>query len=146
MCSQTQGSLKNANQGIESMLNTWLENNHMRKWSEGSCFLHIMKSGVYQRGIKSSPYEAMYGSLKKVGRNTSCLPDETFLNLQTEERPEAGFKSTGDNDENGRHTDKTNNEIMDHIVQQDDNKTPVVTFQKNKADIKGKHSVIMTKR
>ena len=83
-------------------------------------FVHNMKSGVYHRGIKCSHYETMYGSLRKTGSNI-YLPDGAILNSQTEE-PEAGFTRTRDDDEeNVRHTDKTDNEIMDDTVQEHDN-------------------------
>jgi hypothetical protein len=59
----------------------------------------------------SNPYEAMYGSLKQVVPTTSCLRDEAILNLQTEEWPGEGFKGTGNNDNNCKDTNKTNNEI-----------------------------------
>ena len=63
----------------------------------------------------------MYGSLKKLSSNTSCPPDGGILNLQSKEEPGAGFTRAGDNEENGRYTDTTNNEIMDDAAQEHDN-------------------------
>jgi hypothetical protein len=91
-----------------------------------------MKIGVYRRGIKCGTYEAMYGSPKKVSSNTSYPPDGGILNFQTKEEPEVSFTRTGNNEENGRDKDTTNNEIMDNVVQQHDNMSPGRKFKKKK--------------
>ena len=119
--SQIRGSLKNANQVTGSMLRTWMENDRTHEWGEGFCFVHNMEPGVYQRGIKCSLYESMYGSLKQISPNTSYPPDGGILNLQTKEEREAGFTRTGDNEYDGRDTDTSNNEIMDDAAQEHDN-------------------------
>jgi hypothetical protein len=76
----------------------------------------------------------VYGSLKKIVSNTSYPPDEAILNLHTKEEPEAGFTSTGDNEENGRDTDTTNNEIIDDAAQENDVSYGRNLFKKKKSD------------
>ncbi len=65
--SQTQGSVERANQDIENMLSSWLENNHTSKWSEGLRFVQLMKNRAFHEGIKCSPYEAMFVTPAKFG-------------------------------------------------------------------------------
>lgn len=74
----------------------------------------------------------MYGSPKKVSSNTSYPPDGGILNLQTKEEPEVSFTRTGNNEENGRDKDTTNNEIMDNVVQRHDNMSPGRKLKKKK--------------
>jgi len=61
-----------------------------------------------------------YGSLKKLSSKTPYPPDGGILNLRTKEEPETDFTRTGDNEENGRRTDTTNNDIMDDTAQEHD--------------------------
>jgi len=42
--SQSQGSVERANQDIENILATWLQDNHTKKWSEVLKFVQFMKN------------------------------------------------------------------------------------------------------
>lgn len=47
---QSQGLVEQANQGIESMIDTWIENNHNAKWSESLQFVQAMKNSAFHSG------------------------------------------------------------------------------------------------
>ncbi|KAL4112594.1 hypothetical protein QTP88_016347 [Uroleucon formosanum] len=68
--SQSQGSVERANQDIENMLTTWIQEQITSQWSQG---------------IKITPCEALFGCKIKIGLNTSNLPEEVVENIKTEE-------------------------------------------------------------
>uniref|UniRef100_A0A8D9F0Q7 KRAB-A domain-containing protein 2 n=1 Tax=Cacopsylla melanoneura TaxID=428564 RepID=A0A8D9F0Q7_9HEMI len=83
--SQSQGSVERANQDIENMLATWMETNKTSKWSEGLKFVQAMKNRAYHDGIKSSPYEIMFGVPMRMGLATSVLPRDAVKTMNSEE-------------------------------------------------------------
>ncbi|XP_023236274.1 KRAB-A domain-containing protein 2-like [Centruroides sculpturatus] len=74
--SQSQVSVKHANQDIENMFSTWMETNQISKWSDGLRFIQAMKNRAYHEGIKCSPYKAMFGCPMKMGLATSAIPSD----------------------------------------------------------------------
>lgn len=92
--SQSQGSVERANQDIENMIATWLQDNKTRRWSEGLKFIQFMKNRCLHHGIKCSPYEAMFGTKAKVGLATSSLPKNISSILKTEEDLEEALKKS----------------------------------------------------
>ncbi|CAI6358245.1 unnamed protein product [Macrosiphum euphorbiae] len=96
--SQSQGSVERANQDVENILATWLQDNKTKKWSEGLKFVQLMKNRSLHHGIKCSPYEAMFGCSAKIGLKSSVLPISIINKLKTEEDLEAAITSmnTGD--------------------------------------------------
>lgn len=80
---QLQGSVDTANQDIQNMLITWMDDENCRRWPEGLRFVHLMKNGAYHDGIKRSPYVAMFGNDIKVGMSTSVFPKEITENIRT---------------------------------------------------------------
>ena len=64
--SQSQGSVERANQDVENMLTTWMQQNGTNKWSKGLQFVQFMKNRAYHSGIKRTPYKAMFGVKPKV--------------------------------------------------------------------------------
>ena len=82
--SQSQGSVERANQDVENMLCSWLEDNNSRKWSEGLRFVQIMKNRAYHSGINCTPYEAMFGTKLKVGLR-SFIPTDVLPDINCEE-------------------------------------------------------------
>ncbi|XP_028040732.1 KRAB-A domain-containing protein 2-like isoform X1 [Bombyx mandarina] len=79
--SQSQGSVERANQDIENMLTTWMQDNDNSHWSEGLRFVQLMKNRAMHAGIKQSPYEALFGCKVKVGLQ---LPNDFTQNFETE--------------------------------------------------------------
>ncbi|XP_023210347.1 KRAB-A domain-containing protein 2-like [Centruroides sculpturatus] len=87
--SQSQGSVERANQDIENMLCTWMQDNKSDRWSEGLRFVQFMKNRAYHSGIKRTPYEALFGCKPKVG--LSFLPE--LKDINTEEQLEKVIES-----------------------------------------------------
>jgi hypothetical protein len=86
--SQSQGSVERANQDIENMLCTWMQDEKTDGWSEGLRFVQLMKNRAYHSGIKRTPYEALFGCKAKVGLTTSSLPQDVLQDIQSEEQLE----------------------------------------------------------
>ena len=84
--SQSQGSVERANQDIENMLTTWMQDEKNRHWSQGLRFVQLMKNRAYHSGIKMSPYEALFGCKIKIGLNTSNLPHDVISTIENEEQ------------------------------------------------------------
>ena len=74
--SQSQGSVERANQDIENMIATWMQDEKTDQWSEGLRFVQLMKNRALHSGIKRSPYEALFGCKVKVGLTTSSIPHD----------------------------------------------------------------------
>ncbi|XP_056647529.1 KRAB-A domain-containing protein 2-like [Diorhabda sublineata] len=91
--SQSQGSVERANQDIENMLTTWMQDNDSERRSDGLRFVQLMKNRAFHSGIKRTPYEALFGSKIKVGIS---LPFEDTHNLESEEDLEKVMKSSSE--------------------------------------------------
>ncbi|KFD69436.1 hypothetical protein M514_07937 [Trichuris suis] len=91
--SQSQGSVERANQDIENMLCTWMQDKKTGRWSEGLRFLQLMKNRAVHSGIRRTPYEALFGCKAKVGLATSSLPQDVLQDVQTEEQLEEIIES-----------------------------------------------------
>lgn len=107
--SQSQGSVERANQDVENMLGTWLQDNKTKKWSEGIKFIQFMKNRAYHHGIKSSPYEAMFGSMAKIGLNNCILPMDVVAKLKTEEDLEKALNTIEEEENKEKNKD---NEVI----------------------------------
>ncbi|XP_050293792.1 KRAB-A domain-containing protein 2-like [Anthonomus grandis grandis] len=93
--SQSQGSVERANQDIQNMLMTWMDDENCTRWSEGLRFVQLMKNRAYHDGIKQAPYAAIFGHDIKVGLSTSAFPKEAIENLRTEEELEKVVREFG---------------------------------------------------
>jgi hypothetical protein len=82
--SQSQGSVKRANQAIQNMLCTWMQDKKTDHWSEGLRFVQL-KNRAYHSGIKRTPYEAVFGCKAKVDLTTSSLPQDVLQDIQEEQ-------------------------------------------------------------
>ncbi|KFD45721.1 hypothetical protein M513_13399 [Trichuris suis] len=82
--SQSQGSVERANQDIENMLCTWMQD---KKLTDGA------RDYGFHSGIKRTPYEALFGCKAKVGLATSSLPQDVLQDIQTEEQLEEIIES-----------------------------------------------------
>uniref|UniRef100_A0A2S2PFF3 KRAB-A domain-containing protein 2 n=1 Tax=Schizaphis graminum TaxID=13262 RepID=A0A2S2PFF3_SCHGA len=97
--SQSQGSIERANQDIENILATWLQDNRTKKWKERLKFVQLMKNRGLHQGIKCSPYEAMFGIPAKIGLRSTILPDNIICNLKSEEDFESTLNSMKSSDD-----------------------------------------------
>ncbi|CAG9561120.1 unnamed protein product [Danaus chrysippus] len=82
---QSQGSVERANQDIEKMLASWMQDNNTTNWSNGIRFVQFMKNRALHSGIKQSPYKAMFGIEPRVGLMTSTLPRDVIEDIRDED-------------------------------------------------------------
>ncbi|CAK1580028.1 unnamed protein product [Parnassius mnemosyne] len=95
--SQSQGSVERANQDIENMLTTWMQDNNNSHWSEGLRFVQLIRNRAFHDGIKQSPYEALFGCKVKVGLQ---LPNDFTQNVETVEDLDKIIQDLTKNEEN----------------------------------------------
>lgn len=122
--SQSQGSVERANQDVERMLTTWMQDNNTNHWAEGLRFVQLMKNQSFHSGIKRTPFNAIFGPSHMVSLASSTLPKEilaTFvdeddlrkavdeINKKTEVNAEEGSEEIIDAGEES--TIRTNDEI-----------------------------------
>ncbi|GFY06886.1 KRAB-A domain-containing protein 2 [Trichonephila clavipes] len=91
--SQSQGSVERANQDIENILCTWMQDNKSDRWSEGLRFVQFMKNRAHHSGIKRTPYKALLSCKPKVGLTTSFLPEDVLKDINTVEQLEKIIES-----------------------------------------------------
>jgi len=65
--SRSQGSVERSNQDVRDMLVAWMSDNNTQNWSEGLRFIQSKKLRALHSGIKTSPYEAMFGTAQRTG-------------------------------------------------------------------------------
>ena len=82
--SQSQGSVERANQDIENMLTTWMQDNQSTSLSNGLKFIQFLKNRAFHYVIKRSPYKTMFGCAARVRLSTTSIPKEA-LNLLVDE-------------------------------------------------------------
>ena len=49
------------------MLTAWMRDNESNKWSVGVKFVQLQKKSVLNKGIRRTPYEALFGKCATVG-------------------------------------------------------------------------------
>lgn len=86
--SQSQGSVERANQDIENMVSAWMQDEQTNCWSDGLCFVQLMKNSAFHSGIKRKPYEALFRCKIKVGLTTSSLSQDVLQTIKSIETPE----------------------------------------------------------
>jgi len=62
-----------------------MSDNNTKTWSEGPRFIQSKKRRVLHSGIKTSPYEAMFGTAQRIGLGGSPLAEDMYYSLETEE-------------------------------------------------------------
>ncbi|KAL4153512.1 hypothetical protein QTP88_001345 [Uroleucon formosanum] len=136
--SQSQGSVERANQDVENMLGTWLQDNKTKKWSEGIKFIQFMKNRAYHHGIKSSPYEAMFGSMAKIGLNNCILPMHVVAKLKTEEDLEKALNTIEKEENKEKNSD---NEVITVENEENLNSEDALSSRKHSIHTKRNESV-----
>ena len=90
--SQSQGSAERCNQDVRDMLVSWLSDN-TKTWSEGQRFIQRKKYQALHSGIKTSPYEAMFGTAQRTGLGDSLLTEDMYCSTETGEVLERLFNA-----------------------------------------------------
>jgi hypothetical protein len=73
------------------MLVAWMSDNNMKTWSEGLRIIQSKKNRAMHSGIKTSPYEAMFGTMQRIGCGDSSLTEDMYSSIETEEELEQLF-------------------------------------------------------
>jgi len=73
--SQSQGSVERSTQDVRNMV-AWMSDNNTKTWSEGLRFIQNKNNQALHSGIKTSPYEAMFGTAQRIGLGDSPLTED----------------------------------------------------------------------
>jgi len=84
--SQSQGSVERSNKDVRDMLIAWMSDNNTKTWSEGLRFIQSKKHRAVHSGIKTSPYEAMFGMAQRIRFGYSLLTEDMYSSIETEKR------------------------------------------------------------
>ena len=85
--SESQGSVERSNQDVRDMLIAWMsDNNKTKTGSEGLRFIQSRKHRAVHSGIKTSPYEAMFGMAQRIRLGYSLLTEDMYSSIETEKR------------------------------------------------------------
>ena len=95
--SQSQGSVERSNQDVRDMMAAWMSDNNTKTWSEGLRFSQSKKNRAVHSGIKTSPYEAMFGTAQRIGLGDSPLTEDMYSSIKTEEELEQLFNAAMNN-------------------------------------------------
>ena len=105
------------------MLVTWLSENKTKDWVTGLNFVQHMKNTSLHKGIKMTPYKAIFGIDPKVGLSTSNLPKSIVHSLETEEdlialceSPEDNIPTEGSNSQPCNSIEADYNEISSQVL------------------------------
>jgi len=79
----TQGSVERANGDFQPMLGAWMRENKNIKWSVGLPLVNHQKNRSYHTGIKTTPYNALFGKEAYNGLEITNLPPETKKKIKT---------------------------------------------------------------
>ena len=93
--SESQGSVERSDQDVRDMLVAWMSDNNAKAWSEGLRFIQNKKNRALHSGIKTSPYETMFGTAQRIGLADSPLTEDIRLysSIETEEELEELFNA-----------------------------------------------------
>jgi hypothetical protein len=96
--SQSQRSVERSNQDFPDMLVAGMSDNNTKTWSEGLQFIQSKKHRAVHSGIKTSPYEAMFGTAQRIGLGDSPLTEDMYCSTETEAELEQLFNPLTPND------------------------------------------------
>jgi len=65
----------------------------MKTWSEGLWFIQSKKNRAVRSGIKTNPYEAVFGTTQSIGLGDSPLTEDMYCSIETEEELEQLFNA-----------------------------------------------------
>ena len=83
--SQRQGSVERSNQDVRDMLVAWMSDNNTKTWSEGLRFIQSKEQRPLHSGIKTNPYEVMFGTAQRIGLGDFLLTEDMYCSTETEE-------------------------------------------------------------
>jgi len=128
--SQSQGSVERSNQNVRDMLVAWMSDNNMRTWSEGLQFTQSKKQQALHSGIKTSPYEALFGTAQRIGLGNSVLTEDMYCSTETEEGLEQLFNAGMNNGRDKEDKEETNQQDRNDEEENQTNDTSEETVEK----------------
>lgn len=126
--SQSQGSIERSNQDVRDMLVAWMSNN-TKTWSEGLRFIQSKKDWALHSVIKTSPYEAMFGMVQRIGLGNSALTEDMYSSIETEELEQL-FNARMNNGKDKEDKGETNQQDRKDEVENQTNDTSEETVEK----------------
>jgi len=120
--SQSQGSVERSSQDVRDMLFAWMSDNNTKTWSEGLWFIQSKKHRALHSGIKTSLYEAMFGTAQMIGLGNSLLTEDMYYSTETEEELEQLFNAGMNNGRDKEDEEKAN---QHNRKDEDENQTDV---------------------
>ena len=90
---QSEGTVERSNQDIRDMVVAWMSDNNTITWSERLRFIQSKKNRVLHSDIKTSLYEAMFGTAQSIGLGDSPLTEDMYSSIETEEELEQLFNA-----------------------------------------------------
>jgi len=84
------------------MLVAWMSDINTKTWYEGLRFIQSKKTRTLHSGIKTSPYEVMFGTVQRIGLGDFPLPEDMYSSIETEELEQlfnAGMNNGRDKEE-----------------------------------------------
>jgi len=112
--SQSQGSVERSNQDVQDVLVAWMSDNNTKTWSEGLRFIQSKKNRALHSGIRTSPYEAMFGTAQMIGLGDSPLTEDMYSSTETEKELgqlfNAGINNGRDKEEDNQQDRKDEDE------------------------------------
>jgi len=91
--SQSLGSVERSNQDVRDMLVAWMSDNNKQTWSEGLRFIQSKKNRALHSGIKTGPYEAMFGTAQRIRLGDSPLTEDIYSSIESEGEMEQLFNA-----------------------------------------------------
>jgi len=137
--SQSQGLVERSNQDV---LVAWMFDN-MKTWSEGLRFIQSKKHRALHSGIKTSPYEALFGTAQRIGLGHSLFTEDMYCSIETEEELEQLFKAGMSNGRDKKDKEEANQQDRKDEDENQTNDTSEDTVEKK--DNKNVYCVICEK-
>lgn len=81
---QTQGSVERCNGDFQNILGSWMRENKTSKWSIGLPIVQYIKNRKYNKGIGTSPYNALFGREAYNGLEILNLPSGDKVDTLTD--------------------------------------------------------------
>jgi len=131
--SKSQESVERSNQDVRDILVAWMSDN-TKTWSERLQFIQSKKNRSLHSVIKTSPYEAMFGTVQRIGLGESVLTVDMYSAIETEELEQlfnTGMNNGRDNKDKG----EANQQDRKDNDENQTNDTPEETVEKKDKNI-----------
>jgi len=120
-----------------------MSDNNTKTCSEGLRFIQNKNKRALHSGIKTSPYEAMFGTAQRIGLGESPLAEDMHSSIETEEVLEQLFNTGMNNDRDKEDKEEANQQARKDEDENETNNTSEETVEKK--DNKNVYCVICEK-